>query len=397
MERETIIRLAEAQRGYITGARRHLHQHPELSFQERETAAFIAAELRACGLEPAEGVGGGYGIVVHIDGGRPGPMLALRADIDALPVAEENDLPFRSQNPGVMHACGHDSHMAVLLGTARALREVQDQIPGRVRLLFQPAEELPPGGALGMIEAGCLDGVDAIFGLHQSPNDQAGRMVFTAGPRQASSDIFTLTVRGRGGHGAFPHLSVDAIQVAGQLVGAVHQVVSRQVSPQEPAVLTIGTINGGTKENVIAHEVVLTGTVRTLDPTLREAFPERMRTIARGVTEAWGATFELDYLFGYPVLVNDEAMTAVARRAAEAVLGPEAVRTGGRPIMAGEDFARYLERVPGSFASLGVGTPGISNPAPAHSGAFMLDESGMPAGVAWYLSLVMNFEAMRET
>ncbi len=397
MDRNTITTLAPAQQDYIVSARRHLHQHPELSFQERETAAFVARELRACGLEPREGFGGGYGIVVDIEGARPGPTVALRADMDALPVEEENDLPFRSRNPGVMHACGHDAHTAVLLGAARALAGLRDRFPGRVRLLFQPAEELPPGGALGMIEAGCLDGVDAIFGLHQSPNDDAGVMLFGAGPRQASSDTFTLVVRGRGGHGAMPHLSIDAIQVAAQVVSAVHQIVARRIAPAQQAVITIGTIAGGTKENIIAHEVTLTGTVRALNQTVRETLHRELHAVGKGVSEAWGATCELEYLWGYPVLVNDAAMTALARRAAEAVLESGAVRDAGAPIMPGEDFARYLERVPGCFASLGAATPGSTHRPPAHSGAFVLDESGLSAGVAWYLSLVMNFEELRAT
>ena len=395
MDQGPIRQLAEAQREYVVAARRRIHQHPELSFQERETAAFVAGELRACGLEPREGFGGGYGVVADLVGGRPGPTLALRADMDALPVQEENDLPFRSRVPGVMHACGHDAHTAVLLGAARAQAEVREQVPGRVRFLFQPAEELPPGGAQGMIEAGCLEGVDAVFGLHQSAHTTTGEMVFGAGPRQASADTFTLTVRGRGGHGAMPHTTVDAIQVAGQLVSALHQIVGRRVAPAEQAVITIGTIHGGTKENVIAHEVTMTGTVRTLSQSVRESLHRELHAVARGVTDAWGATYELDYLWGYPVLVNDEAITALARRAAALALGPEMVREAGPPIMPGEDFARYLERVPGCFASLGVGMPDPAQRGMSHSGAFLLNEEGLPAGVAWYTSLVMNFEALQ--
>jgi len=394
MDKDEILRLAEGQRAYIVGARRQIHKRPELSFQEKETAAFVAGELRACGLEPAEGFGGGYGVMAEIEGGRPGPTIALRADMDGLPVEEQNDLPFRSRNAGVMHACGHDAHTAVLLGAARALTNVRDQIPGRVRLLFQPAEELPPGGALGMIEAGCLDGVDAIFGLHQSARDDAGVMLFGAGSRSASADSFTLTVHGRGGHGAMPHNTIDAIQVAGQVVSGIHQIVSRKVPSAEQAVITIGTIHGGTKENIIAHEVTMTGTVRALSPKVRELLAQEIDGVAKGITAAWGASHTLDYLWGYPVLVNDAPMTTVARRAAEAVLEREAVRDAGPPIMPAEDFARFLERVPGCYVSLGVGTPGSDQRAPAHSGAFLLDESGLPAGVAWYLSLVMNFESL---
>jgi amidohydrolase len=394
MQRDAIIGLAEAQRAYVTGARRHIHQHPELSFQEKETAGFVAAELRALGLEPAEGFGGSYGVVATLEGGRPGPTLALRADMDALPVEELNDLPFRSQNPGVMHACGHDAHTAVLLGAARALASVRDQIPGRVRFLFQPAEELPPGGALGMIEAGCLNGVDAVFGLHQSTAADAGVMLFASGARSASADTFRLTVKGKGGHAARPESAVDAIQVAGQVIGALHQIVSRRVAAQEQAVITIGTVHGGTKENVIAHEVVLGGTVRALDPEVRRSLEREIESVAKGITQSWGGGYMLDYLHGYPVLINDAAMTDLARRAAEIALEPEAVQTTNRPTMAAEDFARFLEHVPGCYASLGVGTPGSPHRPASHSGEFLLDESGLTAGVAWYVSLVTNYPTL---
>lgn len=398
MERKRIWALAAAQRGFVTAARQHIHQHPELSFQEVATAAFVTERLREVGYEPRTGIGAAAtGLTATLAGGRPGPTLALRADMDALPVDEVNDLPFRSQNAGVMHACGHDGHTAILLATARALMDIRDEVPGRVVFLFQHAEEKPPGGALELIADGALAGVDAVFGLHQGTNFDVGQMAFSPGPRTASADTFKLVVRGRGGHGAFPHQTIDAIQVAAQLVGALHQIVSRRVSPTEPAVLTIGTINGGTKENVIAPEVTITGTVRTLSPAVRELMPREIAAVARGVTSGWGADYALDYLEGYPVLVNPADMTDIARRAAEVVLEPGAIIANSRPVMAGEDFAHYLHRVPGSFASLGVGTPGTppAERGPAHSGAFRLDDAALPVGVAWYLSLVTNFERLR--
>ncbi len=398
MDREQVWVLAREQEDFLVAARRRLHQHPELSFQEQETAAFVAETLRAAGYEPRTGIGqAGTGVIAVLDGGRPGPTLALRADMDALPVQETNDLPFRSEHPGVMHACGHDAHTAMLLGTARALASVHGQVPGRVVFLFQHAEELPPGGALDLIAAGGLEGVDAVFGLHQSTDLDAGSMAFCAGPRSASVDNFTLTVLGRGGHGAAPHRTVDAVQVAAQLVGALHQIVSRRVPPLDPAVLTIGTIHGGTKENVIAHEVTMTATVRTLDPATRELMPREVETVARGVTEAWGAAYKLDYQHGYPVLVNEPGMTEVARRAAELVIGPQAVVTTARPVMAAEDFAWYLQQVPGCFGSIGVGTPGTTNRGGSHSGAFLLDEAALPVGVAYYVALVTNFTSLRES
>jgi amidohydrolase len=399
MERDEIVRLADQQHAYVVGARRHLHQHPELSFHEQATAAFVAAELRACGLEPVEGVGGGCGVVATLAGGRSGPTLALRAELDALPIDELNALPFRSGTPGVMHACGHDGHTAMLLGTARALASVRDQVPGRVRFLFQPAEELPPGGALGMIEAGCLEGVDAAFALHQNGDADAGTIaVRPPGPAHASGDTFSVTILGRGGHAARPQSAIDAVQVAGNLIAALHQIAGRRVPPREAAVLTIGTIHGGTQENVIAHEVTLTGTVRTLNTVVRETIRQEFEAVTRGVTAAWGAEYRLTYTPGYPVLVNDAALTEVARRAAELAKGAPAALVPVAPSggMAQDDFARMLERVPGCMVGLGVRTPGSTQVRPAHSAAFLLDEAALPAGVVWYLALVLNFDRLRE-
>ncbi len=396
MEREQIWALAEAQREFVLAARRHLHRHPELSFQEHETAAYVAAHLREMGYTPKTGLGrAGTGLIAVLEGSRPGPTLALRADMDALPVQELTDLPFRSMRDGVMHACGHDAHTAVLLGAARALMAAREEVPGRVVFLFQHAEESPPGGALELIAAGALDGVEAVFGLHQGTDLNAGQMGFTAGPRQASADMFTLTVRGRGGHGAFPHRAVDAVQVAALVVTALHEIVSRRVPPLQPAVLSIGSIHGGTAPNVIAHEVTLTGTVRALDASVRDLMPAEIERVAHGVASAWGAEVALDYRHGYPVLVNDPTMTEVARRAAEIALGPENVVMGLPPVMAGEDFAYYLERVPGCLATLGAGTPGVGARGPSHSGTFVLDEGALPCGVAYYLALVTNFTRLR--
>jgi amidohydrolase len=395
MEKDRIWALAEAQRGFVTAARRQIHQHPELSYQEHETSAFVAERLREVGYEPRTGIGrGGTGLYAVLNGALPGPTVALRADMDALPVTETNDLPFCSSRSGVMHACGHDAHTAMVLAAARALMEVRDEVPGRVVFLFQHAEESPPGGALELIEAGALDGVDAVFGLHQGTELDVGRIGFANGPRTASADTFTLTVVGKGGHGAFPHRTVDSVQIAAALVGELHQIVGRRVPPLQPAVLTVGSIHGGTAPNVITPDVTLTGTVRTLDPDVRDLMEREIGAVTRGVTSAWGAESRVEYLRGYPVLVNDRAMTEVSRKAAELVLEPGAVATGLPPVMAGEDFAHYLHHVPGSFASIGVGTPGTTERGGSHSGAFMLDEGALPIGVAYYLSLVTNFERL---
>lgn len=394
IDTDRILALARGQAAYAIEARHHLHRYPELSFEEHETAAFVAARLREIGYEPRTGLGrSGTALTATLAGGRPGPTLALRADMDALPVSELNDLPYRSERAGVMHACGHDAHTAILLGTARALWEVRDELPGRVVFLFQHAEESPPGGALELIEAGALEGVDAVFGLHQTPFLDVGQIEAGPGPNTASSDRFSLTVLGKGGHAARPHTTVDPILVTGHVVNALHHIVSRRVNPMNPAVLTIGMIQGGTRPNVIAPEVVIQGTVRTLDEHDWEAMPREIETVARGAAAMWGAEIKLDYRRGYPALINDEAMADVARRAAERVVGLENLGPN-RPGMGGEDFAHYLRKVPGCFARLGGGTPGAPQDARGnpHSGAFTFDDGAIPVGIAWYLALATGFE-----
>ncbi len=397
MDVDTIRALADAQAGYASEAYRWLHRHPELSYQEVETARYVANQLRSLDLEPRIGVGrpGEHGVVAVLGADRPGPAVALRADMDALPLDEATDLPWRSQHPGVMHACGHDAHTAILLATAAALRRVERDHPrssgGPVVLLFQPAEEQEPGGALGMIEAGALDNppVAAIFGLHQSPLLDTGMLGLAVGARSAAADDFTLTIRGRGGHAAWPHRTVDPVIVAAHVVTALQTVVSRQAPPTNAAVVTVATIHGGTKDNIIPDEVVLTGTVRTLSPELRAAMPQRIEALAQGVAGGFGAQATLDYAWGYPVLVNDAAMTALAQRAATRTLGAGQVVTA-EPVLGAEDFAYFLEQRPGCFASLGVGVPStpLDERPISHSARFRLDEAALPVGVAYYLAIL---------
>ncbi len=397
MDVDTIRALADAQAGYASAAYRWLHRHPELSFQEVETARYVADQLRSLDLEPRIGVGrpGEHGVVAVLGADRPGPAVALRADMDALPLEEATDLPWRSQRPGVMHACGHDAHTAILLATAAALRRVERDHPrssgGPVVLLFQPAEEQEPGGALGMIEAGVLDSppVEAIFGLHQSPLLDTGTIGLAVGARSAAADDFTLTIRGRGGHAAWPHRTVDPVVVAAHVVTALQTVVSRQTPPTKAAVVTVATIHGGTKDNIIPDEVVMTGTVRTLSPELRTAMPQRVEALVQGVAGGFGAEATLDYTWGYPVLVNDAAMTTLAERAATRTLGEEQVVTA-EPVLGAEDFAYFLEQRPGCFASLGVGVPStpLDERPTGHSARFRLDEAALPVGVAYYLAIL---------
>lgn len=400
MDGETIVTVTEgnrfraqaaAVRDYIVEARRWIHQHPELSFQEVETAAYVAKQLRAMGYEPEERMGG-YGVRAILRGDGSGKTIGLRADMDALPIEEHNELPFRSQQPGVMHACGHDAHTAMLLGTAKALKAAEIDPRGSVVFLFQPAEELPPGGAKAMIAAGALENptVDAVFGLHQGTGIDVGKMAIPSGPRSASSDTFRITVIGRGGHAAMPHRTVDPIAIAGVLITSLQQLVSRHLAPTQPAVVTIGMVHGGSKENIIPDEVSLSGTVRTLDASVRAEVPRRMEAMVKGITEAHGARYAFEYDFGYPVLVNDQEMSILAREAAERVVGTGNVLPV-EPGMAAEDFAYYLQKAPGAFGTVGSGTPGSSFRPPSHSPRFVLDEGGLEIGVAYYLSLVSLF------
>ncbi|MDB4895971.1 MAG: N-acyl-L-amino acid amidohydrolase [Firmicutes bacterium] len=384
--------LAASVAEWATACRRHLHAYPELSYQERETSEFIAAELRKIGYQPQTGIGG-FGIKVVLQGGKgPGRTIALRADIDALPIQEQTGLPFASRKEGLMHACGHDVHTAVLLGTARALRELQPELTGQVVLIFQPGEESAPGGASLMIKDGVLENphVDAIFGLHVLPSLTVGQMGFGDGPRMAAPDEFDLTIHGKGGHGAHPYATVDAVYVACQVVNALQSVVSRNINPFDPVVLTVGSIHSGNKHNIIPGEAVLQGTVRTMSQPVREQVLRRIQEVADGVCVAHGATATLEVRTGYPVLVNSPGETALARAAAATVLG-EGNITDMAPSMGAEDFAFYLQERPGSFGRLGAAAPEDRERAGLHTPRLNLDEGCIPVGVAYYLSLVQDF------
>lgn len=371
--------------GELVRWRRHLHRHPEVSFQEHETTAYLAGELEALGLEPVRRTQ--TGLWADIVGGGPGPCVLVRADIDALPVAEATGLPFASENPSAMHACGHDTHAAMALGAAKAILARRDALRGTVRVLFQPAEETPPGGAPGMIEAGCLEGVSAAIGQHvlalgSEGARPTGRAYISAGPIMAASGTFFITVKGRGGHGSAPHLSVDAIAVAGEIIGALQHVVSRHVDPMQAAVVTVGTIHGGFNQNVIAPEVTMTGTVRMFDPAVEQRVSTRLMAAARHTAQAFGADVDVKYERGYPVVVNESATTMELRSAAQSVLGVEAVEAMV-PLMGSEDFAHYGHQVPSAFLWLGAARPGSGEePVSNHDPHFSPDEAVLPLGAA---------------
>lgn len=368
---------------YCVEIRRHLHRHPELSFREEKTAEYIMAELGRLGLDGQRVAG--TGVYAVIDSGRPGPAVAVRADIDALPVQEENDVPYASTVPGVSHACGHDGHTAILLGLASMLQKYRENIRGMVILLFQPAEESTPGGALPVVESGVLEGVDAILGLHLTTILPTGVVGLRPGPLMASIDSFKVEIIGRGGHGSRPHECIDPIVTGAQLVRSWQGIVSHRVDPLEPVVLTVGTFNAGTAGNVIPQSAVLTGTVRTLSEETRDLVEAEFRRTTEKICEAAGAGVNIGYERGYPVLVNHDKLTGLVGEAAGAC--PEVnVLQLPQPIMGSEDFAYYGRLCPAAYFFLGAGNTGKGYIHPNHSPRFDFDEEALPAGVRVFLA-----------
>lgn len=358
--------------------RRDLHRYPELSFQEAETAAKVERELTALGLSCRTRVGG-YGIVADIYGGTPGPTIALRADMDALPIQEESGLEFASTRPGVMHACGHDAHTTILLGAAQLLTGMAFQ--GTVRLIFQSAEEIN-AGAQAMIEEGVLDGVSEIYGLHNLPTLAAGKVATRYGSLMGSVDRFELTLEGKGGHGAIPDQSVDPIVCASAIVMGLQTAVSREVSPFDPVVVTVGSIHAGEADNVIPHRAELTGTVRTFGSREHELIPERIERIVRDIANAYRCKADLRYIRQTPVLINDDACVSYVDSAVDALIGRDR-RIEAPPTMAGEDFSLYLQKVPGCFFWLGSGPlVGAEHAYGLHHPKFTLNEDCIPLGAS---------------
>jgi amidohydrolase len=381
---QQILTLAHRYLPDAIARRRHLHQHPELSYQEVLTGRWVAQQLTDLGVEHVHGVADN-GVVALVKGRNPDKkVVALRADFDALPIQEANDVPYRSQNPGVMHACGHDVHTASLLGTVRILHELSDHWEGTVKCLFQPAEEQLPGGASLMIRDGALENPRpaGIFGQHVHPPLRAGKVGFRPGIYMASSDELYLTVRGRGGHGATPHETVDPILLASHIVVALQQVVSRRADPTLPTVLTLGKINSvGGATNVIPDEVRLEGTFRTMNETWRAQAHQHLRSIAENVALAMGGTCDLEIRHGYPVLHNDEALTRRARDWAVELLGPD--RVVDLPIrLTAEDFAYYSQVLPACFYRLGTGNPERGITSALHTPTFDVDEAALETGMA---------------
>jgi amidohydrolase len=372
--------------------RRYLHRNPELSYEERRTAAWIAEKLSGFGCEVTTGIGGGHGVMAVIRGGKPGPVIALRADIDALPIQDEKNCDYRSTVPGVMHACGHDGHTAALLGVAAYYSGIQSELAGERRLLFQPAEEVSPGGAVGMIAAGVLDGVDAIYGVHLWSPIPYGKTASKAGPLMAAADEYTVEIIGKGGHGALPHETIDTVVIGSALVQALQTIVSRSVDPLAPSVVTVGSIHAGTTANVIAERCELKGTVRTFDEGIRGRIKERLAALVEQTCAMHGASGKLDYRDGYPAVVNDERETARFFEVAAEAFGSESVEVAP-PIMAGEDYAYYLQRIPGCFMFVGAGNPDCEAVYPHHHPKFDIDERAMLMSARLLIGMAEHYAA----
>jgi amidohydrolase len=370
----------------VVELRRAIHRRPELGFEEHETAALVERELDALGI--AHRRAAKTGIVARIDGALPGRVAALRGDLDALPVGERTGLPFASEVDGKMHACGHDAHTAMLLGAAHVLSEMKPQLAGSVVLLFQPAEE-GPGGALPMIEEGALDGVEAIAMLHVSPRLNVGTIGVTPGAANASADEFYVTIRGTGGHGGYPHTAVDAIPAASAFVLALQNIVARETDPLASAVVTVGTVSGGYRNNVIADEVELSGTLRAHDAVVRDELEVRVRRIAEGVAVAYNVQAVVRVVRGYPPVVNDDAL---ARNFANYAREHTSLSVEQPPAtMGGEDFAYFAQRVPGLLIWLGVRSEAAESAHPTHSPLFRIDEAALPIGVLTLASFATAF------
>jgi hippurate hydrolase len=359
--------------------RREIHAHPELSFDEHKTGEFVASELERLGLKPTRKVAG-TGVVAEV--GTNGPVVALRADLDALPIAEENDLPYRSKNPGVMHACAHDGHTAILLGAATLLAAQPPEF-GRVRFVFQPAEE-KGNGADFVCREGHMSDVRAVFGAHVDVRFPTGHLIVNPGPMNAGSRSFEIEINGKSSHAARPHLGIDAIVAGAALVQSLQTLVARELAPSTPAVVTVGTFNSGKSHNVLSGKAVLAGTIRCFDRDVATQLEESLKRTVNGIAEAHRCSAEVRLGEGCSVVLNDPQVTAVATDAAKELLGADAVQPLAEPNMGAEDFCFYLEHAPGCYARLGAGSGLSTSPAPAHSPTFDWDEQVIAVGARYF-------------
>jgi amidohydrolase len=381
-----IRQLVVEQKELVINVRRDLHRIPETAYTEKKTSAYVAKYLRREGLEVQAGIAT-YGVVGLLNTGRPGPTLLLRADMDALPVTEDTGLSFASTHDGVMHACGHDAHVAMVLVAASVLNQVKDELSGTIKFLFQPAEE-GPGGAQPMIDEGVLENpkVDYSIGCHVWPEIPEGTIGVRSGPFMAAMDRFDIKIIGRSGHGAMPHMCVDALEVGTQVVSALQRISSRHMNPLEPAVVTVGMFHAGTAFNVIPGDAHLSGTTRTFNLDIWNSWAERLETVVQGVCESMGAEFELSFSKGYPPTINDDWMAEVVRRCAQKAAGEDKVVEPERS-MGGEDMSYFLQRSKGCFYALGVGRQEFT---PLHNSRFDLNENVLSLGVETHCRIALD-------
>ena len=379
---------------WLIETRRTIHMNPELGFEEVETSKLVAGYLEKFGLQVKTGMAK-TGVIGLLRGEKPGKTVAIRADMDALPMEEANEIPYRSRVKGKMHACGHDAHVTILLGVARLFSSMGSRVQGNIKWIFQPAEEGGGGGRV-LTEEGVLENpkVDAIFGAHLFPDLKIGRVGIHEKEGLAATDRFIIKMIGRGAHGAYPHLSRDPILAVGELIGQIHTIVSRSINPLDSAVITIGKVSGGTAFNIIPDEAEILGTVRSLSQKVREELKSRMEEVTQGVAKSFGMDYHFDFQWGYPALINDPEMSRLVAAACAKGIGKEKVEFI-RPSMGGEDFAYYLEKVPGSFFRLGCRNEekGIVNPF--HSSRFNIDEEVLPFGVEMFARIIDEYLGLK--
>lgn len=384
-----IQKLVDAVENEVIEWRRHFHENPELSFQEFETSKYVFQKLQSFGNIEVSQVTP-TSVLGRIIGSQPGKVIALRADMDALPIEEETGLPFASKNKEIMHACGHDGHTAILLGAAKVLSQIKDDIKGEIRFFFQHAEELFPGGAAEMVKAGVTEGIDGVIGLHLASQIPAGLFNLCYGPVTAGTDAFDIEIQGKGGHGSAPEATVDPIAIGVQIVNGINQIISRKVDASKRAVISVTKFHGGTANNIIPDRVTLGGTVRTFDPEIRSQIPVWIEKIAKGITEAHDASYQLNYQLGYSSVVNEEKITSLVDQTLVETFG-ESKRVIAQAIMGGEDFSAFSAAAPGCFVFLGAGSEKPEENYPHHHPKFDIKEESFILGVNYFVRSALNF------
>jgi len=379
---------------WLVEIRRTIHMHPELGLEEIETSKLVSEWLGKFGLKVKRGLAK-TGVVGLLEGKEPGRTVAIRADMDALPLEEANPVPYASKIKGKMHACGHDAHVAILLGVAKFFAPLKDRVKGNIKWIFQPAEEGGGGGRV-MVEEGVLENpkVDAVFGAHVFPFLPVGKVGVYEREGLAAADRFTIKIIGKGGHAASPHVTKDPILAAGHLITQIHSIVSRNINPLDSGVVTIGKVSGGTAFNIIPDEVELLGTVRSLNPQVREELKSRIEQVIQGIVRSFGMDYRFDFKYGYPVLINDSEMSKLVATACSKGIGKENVEVL-KPSMGAEDFAYYLEKVPGSFFRLGCRNEEKGIIHPYHSSLFNIDESVLPIGVEMFVRVINQYLGLK--